>query len=133
MCIYKYYKLKEEKWIEAIVGNKKDYFIKWLEGFGSWDNFVEKNYLQDFVRVNESTKDEDQKYGSPKELWEKHLKEFDSKEFDFKEFENKKAVLPTDKEQIEQFCKNASEWILARGQRMIDELRIKMHETDKTF
>ena len=62
-----------------------------------------------------------------KELWEKHLKEFD-----FKEFENKEAVLPTDKEQIEQFCKNASEWILARGQRMIDELRIKMHETDKT-
>lgn len=132
LCIYKYYKLKEEKWIEAIVGNKKDYFIKWLKGFGSWDNFVEKNYLQDFVRVNESTKDEDQKYGSPKELWEKHLKEFDSKEFDFKEFEDKEAVLPTDKEQIEQFCKNASEWILARGQRMIDELRIKMHETDKT-
>lgn len=127
LCIYKYYKLKEEKWIEAIVGNKKDDFIKWLKEFGSWDNFVEKNYLQDFVRVNESTKDEDQKYGSPKELWEKHLKEFD-----FKEFENKEAVLPTDKEQIEQFCKNASEWILARGQRMIDELRIKMHETDKT-
>lgn len=122
LCIYKYYKLKEEKWIEAIVGDKKDYFIKWLKGFGSWDNFVEKNYLQDFVCVNESTKDEDQKYGSPKELWEKH----------FKEFENKEAALPTDKEQIEQFCKNASAWILARGQRMIDELRIKMHETDKT-
>ena len=88
LCIYKYYKLKKEKWIEAIVGNEKDDFIKWLEVFGSWNNFVEKNYLQDFVRVNKSTKGEDQKYGSPKELWEKHLKEFDSKEF-----KNKKAVI----------------------------------------
>lgn len=129
LCIYKYYKLKEEKWIEAIVGNEKDDFIKWLEGFVSWDNFVEKNYLQDFVCVNESTKDEDQKYGSPKELWEKH---FELWKKHFEEFENKEAALPTDKEQIEQFCKNASKWILERGQRMIDELRIKMHETDKT-
>ena len=130
LCIYIYYEEKKEDYIETIVGNeKKNYFIEWLNGFGSWDNFVEKNYLQDFVNENPKyvSHDECQKYGLPKELWKDHFDNFDGK------FDGKKVALPTNKEQIEQFCNNASAWILARGQRMINELRIKMHETAKTF
>ena len=130
LCIYIYYEEKKEDYIETIVGNeKKKYFIEWLNGFGSWDNFVEKNYLQDFVNENPKyvSHDECQKYGLPKELWKDHFDNFDGK------FDGKKVALPTNKEQIEQFCNNASAWILARGQRMINELRIKMHETAKTF
>lgn len=81
----------------------KDY-KDWLDSFGSWDCFVEKNFLQEFVNDG----GEPGKYGGPKELWEGHFKG---------------KVKPEKKEQIEHFYVNASSWIMARGVRMMNRLR----------
>lgn len=86
---------------------------EWLKCFKddndelSWDVFVEKNYLQAFVKSNESNNGN--KYGMPKELWDGHFGG---------------DVLPT-KDDISQFFTNASEWIAARGERMVDALNEK--------
>ena len=43
--------------------------IKWLCAFGSWKEFVEKNYMQSFV----GKEDVNGNYGAPLELWEGHF------------------------------------------------------------
>lgn len=72
----------------------------WLKNFGEgqsgWDNFVERNFLQDFVNQT------DGHYGPPKELWKGH-------------FTN--SVMPP-KADFDQFFTNASAWIAARGIRI---------------
>lgn len=81
---------------------------QWLLAFGTWDNFVKMNYLQDFVNV-----DANGICGAPKELWEGHFS---------------KALLPENEEDIKQFYTNASSWILARGNRMIIALEEKLRQ-----
>lgn len=96
-------------------------FRNWLAAFGSWDEFVRANYMQDFVYAadNESDAPEDGPFGKPKELWKGH--------FDAIEEPNPKKVLPIiDEEkgidQISDFFKNATECIKARSERMVKEL-----------
>lgn len=89
-------------------------YKQWLNSFQddgkpSWQCFIEKNYLQDFVNQNE-----DGSYGKPKELWRGHFSDF---------FSGKKGALPYRIEQIEQFCGNASCFITARSTRMLTRLR----------
>lgn len=82
---------------------------KWLKCFNNWDDFVEKNYLQAFVKSNESNNGN--KYGMPKELWDGHFGG---------------DVLPTKndkKDDISQFFTNASKWITERGKKMVEELK----------
>lgn len=85
-------------------------------GILSWDDFVEKNYLQDFVKSNESNNGN--KYGMPEELWDGHFNG---------------DVLPTKEDDFSQFFINASEWITKRGEKMVDELnkRMKSQEEEK--
>lgn len=105
--IYDYYVMKNDH-LRDIVKTEKNYlnYKKWLDSFGAgqngWNNFVEKNFLQDFVYFEESD------YSFPKELWENHFSE---------------SVIPSRKEHIEQFYENATKFICARSNRMIKTLK----------
>ncbi len=102
--IYDYYVCEEDKIRNIVWEKNSELYKQWLDFFQddgkpSWQCFIEKNYLQDFVKPG---------YGMPKELWEGHFSG---------------AVLPNSIEQIEQFCGNASCFITARSTRMLIRLR----------
>lgn len=67
-----------------------------------WKHFVEYNLLQDYVEVNP-----DGSYGKPKELWKGHFKG---------------DVKPKAMDEFQQFWRNASDRILARGERIFKKL-----------
>ncbi len=85
--------------------------IKWLCAFGSWKEFVEKNYMQPFV----GKEDVNGNYGAPLELWEGHFKRYEDGIF--------KNPLPLCKEQCEEFFKNATKRIKERSERMAEKFR----------
>lgn len=116
-CIYNWYQNGQKREdIEALFTGKKtsiDQYITWLSAFedgeiGGWNNYVIKNFLQDFVNQTQPEKG----YGPPKELWEGH-------------FSGK--VKPKD-DQIEEFFTNAAACISARSCRMVIALRAKAAE-----
>lgn len=88
----------------------------WLDEFGSWDDFVEKNYLSPFVRPGEDGK----AYGKPKELWEGHF--------------NGSALPQGENKDVNRMCneyfKNAHDWIVARGELMVKALPKKTLEKE---
>lgn len=111
-----------EKVLKEIIGAAKGYedvdenvriCESWLKVFGDdakdWNNFVEQNYLQDFVTGEKGN------YGEPKELWEGHFGG---------------NVKPKDKDEFSQFFTNASAWILARGERIA--IAVKNRLKDKS-
>lgn len=87
-------------------------YRNWLDSFGTWDAFIEDNYLQDFVCCCPDTS----KFGAPKELWEGHF--------------SSNKVFPERIEEIKQFYTNASSWILKRGKRMVIALEEKIQGVD---
>lgn len=74
----------------------------WLAQFGSWDDFVEKNYLQDYTEWPQRP------YGRPKEFWDGH-------------FEG--SPIPKTPEQIKAFFNRARAFIEGRGLRMDDAMK----------
>lgn len=70
----------------------------WLGSFATWESFVEKNFLQAFITAD----------GTPRQLWAGHFSA---------------PALPATKAQCEEFFTNASRWILARGETLIQKLR----------
>ena len=62
--------------------------------------------MDDFVKITLF-----KKYGEPKELWDGHFTG---------------TVLPKNKKQVEQYYSRASQWITARGQRMLVKLQEKL-------
>lgn len=118
--IYDYYKGNEDR-IEGMVGkNKEGVYKKWLATFsgengqGRWNCFVERNYMQAFVKE----KDENGNYGGPKELWTGHFNGSVCLRWDRKR-ENARGQV---RKQAEEYFTNASKWIILRSQRMIEEL-----------
>lgn len=120
--IYEYYVCGEDKIGDIVKGANSEsdavelyeLYKQWLDSFQdgngpSWQCFIEKNYLQDFVNQNM-----DGSYGMPKELWKGHFSDFFLKE---------KGALPHSIEQIEEFYVNASCFITARSSRMLIRLR----------
>lgn len=79
----------------------------WLEGFGTWDNFVETHFMQDFV---DKCKTGDRKHGRPKEFWTNH-------------FDNRKQDLTN----LNMFFGNASSWVLERGRRIASKLKEELN------
>lgn len=67
--IYCWYK-KNEDLYKLLGKNSKNVerCIEWLKAFGSWDEFVERNFLQPFVLELKPNQD-GSKYGIPKLLW----------------------------------------------------------------
>jgi len=109
--IYEYYVCGKDNIKEIVGKSNSELYKEWLDSYrvddtvrGSWQRFIEKNYLQDFVNQNV-----DGSYGIPKELWQGHFKGG--------------IVLPDSIEQIEQFCVNTSCFITSRSTRMLIRLR----------
>lgn len=110
LAIYQYFTEKKEDGIRTMLQNKEEEtqrYIAWLNTFGSWDQFVIVNYMQDFVKpaglANNGV------FGEPKELWDEH-------------FEGPAEPAP---EQIEVFFARAAQCIKARSKRMVEALREK--------
>lgn len=102
--IFNYYNENNEEYIKRIIGKKEELverYRKWLDGFGDWENFVNKNYLRAFVYY----KSDGTLY--PKELWEGHFSG---------------QVLP-DEKQCEEYFKNAAECIKERTAHMLGALQ----------
>lgn len=70
----------------------------WLNCFKTWDNFVEQNFMQPFLKNSEKVNGH---YGPPDELWEGHFAY---------------SGLPQNEEEFQQFFTNATQRILARGE-----------------
>lgn len=106
--IYDYYHNTEnvhsEPYTDAICGyGEASYHLKkWLDEFGDWDTFVEKNYMSAFVNKNE-----DGTYGEPIELWEGHFSG---------------SVLPESLEECNEYFSKATICILRRGLEMAEKL-----------
>ena len=115
LAIYKYYMGNGEANISEMLQKKEaetKRYLKWLDSFGSWDEFVKANYMQAFVGDPDPKKD--QEFGCPKELWDGH-------------FAGKVLPEVNDKQnQFEEFFSNAAAWISARGKQMVEELREKV-------
>lgn len=116
--IYNYYNAKtilvsNEYFGIRLKGTILEEFDEWLENFDSWDVFVEKNYLQHFVKKNA-----DGTYGEPEELWKGHFGG---------------AVLPETIDQCNEYFKNAHDWILKRGELMVKAMRKENSAMEKTI
>ena len=99
--------------------------IQWLKAFGSWDKFVEDNFLEMYVVKNEA--DEDNKYGIPKPLWcndEKYefekLTEDGAVEIWKKRLVNNKCEST---KECEHYFKNATKCITERTEIMVKKLK----------
>lgn len=108
----------------ALFGSQMPNFSNWLISFGSWDNFVNKTYMQPFVNGGgtkfsyESKAEEKRKegYGAPKELWEGHFKQWE-KHLEDSDY----GVYPSTEEEEEEFHSfftNAAACIKARGEKI---------------
>ena len=100
--IYRWYRFgRDEKYLEEVFAVKDISVVtEWLINyFGEWDDFVEKNYLQSFVKVSQQEENDDYKFGQPKELWKNH-------------FEGIKQGI----NEYEQFFCNSIKWIEERGE-----------------
>lgn len=70
----------------------------WLDRFKTWDNFVEQNFMQPFLKVDKPVNGH---YGPPDELWKGH---FDC------------GGIPQGEDEFQQFFTNATQRILVRGE-----------------
>lgn len=94
-----------------LVGNNRNNIRAceyWLKRFENWEQFVEKNYLQDFVYNTECNVE---KYGMPKEFWEGHLRDGSD-------------IMP-DLEEAKQFLRTVPGLIEMRGRRIAREIKSK--------
>lgn len=112
LAIYDYYRNMSDgnKYLTLGLVLGGESVAKWLNNeFGTWDDFVEKNFMQPFVK-----KISDKRYGEPYELWDGHFAG---------------DVLPKEEWQFEQFFVNARIRILERGklvaQALIDSYNAK--------
>lgn len=86
--------------------------IRWLKEFGSWDKFVEQNFLQPYV---ERSGDQKQKYGEPKMLWCNGA--YQSR------ICTGSGNVCRDKEVCEQYFRNAAACIRERTKLMIEKIK----------
>lgn len=122
VCLYNYYaekagyphitnngqKIYTLEWLlrtEKNAGLCKD----WLDRFGSWNHFVERHFLQDFVWSVETG------WGAPKELWAGH--------FDFVN-----DAKPKNLQEFHGFFFHAASWIPARGVRIATAAKDYLHD-----
>lgn len=92
-CVYHYYTGIQYPLSWIVQNEGIPVCHRWLDSFGTWNGFVERNFLQDFIGPD----------GTPKELWTGH-------------FTN--GAMPRDTADFEQFFTNASAWIAKRGKRV---------------
>ena len=77
----------------------------WLDGFGSWQRFVEKNFLQDYVWQTDTG------WGPPKALWPNHFAG---------------AIEPVQAQEFHAFFSHVSEWSANRGKRIAQAAKARL-------
>lgn len=137
-CIKNYYDSnKDEKWIKLILGEKGkkgekkeeqiNRYKNWLNSFGDWKKFVEKNFLEAFVKMDGIEPKE------PKELWKGHFEQWKKGGYTAKDsalpgYCNDKNISDKDleelaKKQCKEYFINATQYIRARSEEMIEKLK----------
>jgi hypothetical protein len=89
----------------------------WLLSFKTWDNFIEMNYMEDFVNLS---KEADKKFGEPKNLWNGHIQKYINSG-------RKSDLIQQDEKDFEEFFTNASSWIVKRGNRIAEKIKNEIH------
>ena len=77
----------------------------WLDRFETWDNFVEQNFMQPFLKVGKKVNGH---YGPPDELWKGHFV---------------CGGIPQKEDEFQQFFTNATQRILARGEMIAKKVK----------
>lgn len=107
----KYYDKKEQKYVEEI-NRSIDFCSDWVEKFGNeWDDFVEKNFFQDFVEYD-YVKD---CYGEPKVLWKIRGKDHS--------FEKETLTLPEIGISFVEYLGTINMGIILRGKRIEEKAK----------
>ncbi len=101
--IYRWYQDGAAEHLEKIAPQRMGALATWLSVFQGWDDFVEKNYMQDY------TAGPGRPYGRPKPFWEGHF--------------TPGHACPESMGQIEAYFTNAAGCIRARSARMVGKLR----------
>ena len=122
VCIYNYYHKKAGRpliqkdgipfyTLEWLLSSEENVKLckAWLKTFGTWENFVGKNFFQDFVWETERG------WGKPKELWTGH-------------FEGK--TQPQLKQEFHAFFFHTACWIMARGLRIASAAKDYLYGQD---
>lgn len=103
--------------LKNLVGEENvDPCVKWLEIFNDWAEFIEQNYLQDFVRRElkwHNGKIIEEKYMEPIIFWEGHS--FDK-------------ILPDEKGEFMKFFTNVTSMIKLRGLRISKKVKLAIVE-----
>lgn len=111
------------RFLNEIRNNSKAYqdgkrildFVKpWLEMFGSWESFVELNFLQPFVDEN----------NKPVPFWDNHFKNYE-KHFISGKPSLRKVVEPQSIDEVNQFLEKATQMIIDRGELISNYLKEK--------
>lgn len=109
-AIYQWYTSENDEGLKTMLGKEESVALckEWLEVFGGWQAFVQKNYMQPFVR-----RFADGSFGEPLELWDNHFSG---------------SVLPQTEGDFEQFFVNARIRILERGKLVVAALKEKLQK-----
>lgn len=118
-CIYRRYHDKtsrHDRYLELLLDRPGDSgeiqrYSGWLSAFGSWEAFVEANFMQPFLAED----------GSPKPLWEGHIQGFEAFAADDPSSKSPANILPAG-EQISAYFTNAASAIRARSELIADAL-----------
>lgn len=103
-CFYHCAPWRREVYLEKIFWGDQyaeihmETYGQWLESFDTWDDFVEKNFLQDYTEWPQRP------YGRPKEFWSGHFED---------------SSIPQTEEQMRAFFAHAAQCIMARSKRMM--------------
>lgn len=131
LLIYKWYQSPDEDnlkdfYLQRLVCDQEEIDLcrNWLDIFGDWNNFVEQNYMQPFVKEIEC--EEGKQYGVPLELWDGH---FNGGISPIKDENYREHNKESDDWQFEQFFVNARIRILRRGELIANAL-IKNEKKD---
>ncbi|MBD5083998.1 MAG: hypothetical protein HDT33_02750 [Clostridiales bacterium] len=118
-CAFHWYQdrsTRRDRYLALLLGCPEDskevrQYHRWLSAFGSWEAFVETCFMQPFLAAD----------GSPKPLWEGHIRAFEA--FAANDIPGKGSahILPAG-EQISAYFTNAAAAIRARSALIVDAL-----------
>ena len=120
LCIWNYYKYRNEKYLEHFLSSSKaiESTKDWLQLFETWEIFVQENHLQDYLNdpVDLNSK--------PKELWDNQFNDFaECTRLGITNcLKKENYLLPTTAQEIDNYLRNVLEIIELRGQRIMTTL-----------
>lgn len=139
LAIYQWYTQGNVEALQKMLNSEENtkLCITWLRKFEnkteektqiklkSWDNFVEKNYMQPFVKPRKDS----EHFGPPKELWNGHFSQYKKEITGAKVKNAEKSLRKKQKQFFEEYFQNVSMWILARGEQIAEAIMLKLEKT----